>query len=138
MDNDFMKFDHYNSRFSYMKLIMDTLDRYEIEKIIVGEVFNVFSSRLDSNEIKEIVIYSSLFESKINKLNDVDKKALLNDLYEKYVKNIILNFSNGDIDAVIMFFNELEDKIKVISGYYGIYGEEGYFNNVNERLILKH
>ena len=131
-----MKFDYYNSGFSYLKLIMEELERYEIEKLIVGEVFNVFMSKLDSNEVKEMIVYSSLFENKINKLNDREKKALLNNLFEKYIKNIILNFSNEDIDAVIMFFKELEDQVKVISGYYGLYGEEGYFNSLDRRKSI--
>lgn len=129
-----MEFDYYNSTFSYMKVIMEELDRYNIEKLIIEEVFNTFLNRKDASEIEEIVIYSSLFENKINKLDENSRKNLLNDLYNNYIKNIILNFSNNDVDAVIVFFDELQGKIKSISGYYGLFGDNGYFNHMEEKL----
>lgn len=130
-------FDYYNGRFSYMKLIMDKLNRHSIEKTIIGEIFNTFLSRLDSNEIHEIVIYSSLFENKINSLGNEQKMMLLNNLYNCYIKNMILNFSNGDMDAVIYFFKDLEEKIKIYSCYYGLYGEDGYFKEKNQRITIR-
>ncbi len=133
MGENIIKFDHYSNRFSYLRFIMETLDRGNIEEAIVGQIFNTFLSRLDSNEIAEIVIYSSLFESKVNSLEKDRKQELLNNLYDCYIKGMIINYSNGDVEAVIYFFKTLMEKVKMYSGYYGIYGEEGCFKSIEKR-----
>lgn len=137
MEFESIKFDYYNSRFSYMRYIMEQLNKSSIEQAILGEIFNTFVSRYDSNEVNEIVIYSSMFENKINKLDENKRYELLNNLYNCYIKNMIINFSNGDMDAVILFFNNLQDKIKSFSGYYGICGEKGYFNSLDNKAFIR-
>ena len=49
---------------------------------------------------------------------------------------MMVSFSNNDIDALIFFYKGLENKIKEISCYYGIYGEDGYFNYVNNKASI--
>ncbi len=136
MENTRFILDYYNSVFSYMKLIMDNLDKTNIEKLVVREIFNTFLNRFDNNDIKEIVIYSALFENKINKLDKEEKNNLYNNLYNDYIKEIIINYSNGEMDRVITIYRDLEEKIKVLSGYYGIYGEEGYFYRMSNKKII--
>ena len=137
MNNNIVETDLYNSRFSYIKLIMEYLEKKEIEKIVVGEIFNNFFTNIDNENIDELVIYSSLFENRINMLNQLSKKNLLNNLYDCYIKNLIINFSNRDMEMTNYFLVELDNKIKMLSGYYGLY-EKGYFNNKeNKKLTLK-
>lgn len=135
MKGNYIKFDYYSQRFSYLRFIMESLDRGNIEEAIVGQIFNTFLSRLDSNEIEEIVIYSSLFESRVNSLKEEEKQELLINLYNCYIKEMVINYSNRDMDTVIYFFKALMEKVKMYSGYYGIYGEEGCFKSIENRTM---
>ena len=137
MEFENIKFDYYNSRFSYMRYIMESLNKSSIEQAIVGEIFNTFLSRYDSNGVNELVIYSSLFENKTNSMDENKKMLLLNNLYNCYIKNMMICFSNNDIDSVIYFFNTLQEKIKVYSCYYGLCGEKGYFKNIDMKSLAK-
>ena len=136
MEMQNMKFDYYNSRFSYMRLIMELLNKYNVEQIVVGEIFNSFLSGLDANEIKEMIIYSSLFENKLYGMNEEERNILLNNLYECYIKSMIVNFSNNDVEAFTFFYEGLEERVKMISGYYGIYGEDGFIDYVNKTSFV--
>ena len=136
METQNIKFDYYNARFSYIRYIMESLNKSSNEQAIVGEIFNTFLSNLDNNEINEIVIYSALFEKKINEMALEERKEKIEFLYDCYIKSMMVSFSNNDIDALIFFYKGLENKIKEISCYYGIYGEDGYFNYVNNKASI--
>ena len=136
MEINDIKFDYYSLIFTYIKLIMESLNKTTIEGLVVREIFNVFFNRMDSNEIEEMVIYSSLFENRINKMNNQEKNDLLNNLYEFYIKNIMINYTNRDMDAVIYFYDELNNKIKSISGYYELHNEDEYFDNMSNTKVI--
>ena len=103
MEFESIKFDYYNSRFSYMRYIMEQLNKSSIEQAILGEIFNTFVSRYDSNEVNEIVIYSSMFENKINKSDENKRYELLNNLYNCYIKNMIINFIRSNLFITEIF-----------------------------------
>ena len=136
MEINDIKFDYYSLIFTYIKLIMESLNKTTIEGLVVREIFNVFFNRMDSNEIEEMVIYSSLFENRINKMNNQERNDLLNNLYESYIKNIMINYTNRDMDAVISFYDELNNKIKSISGYYELHNENEYFDYMSNTKVI--
>ncbi len=135
MENLNIKFDHYKSRFNYLRFIMERLNKSEVEHTIVGEVFNTVLSNMDSREIDEMVIYSSLFESKVLKMGEDEQAELLNNLYDCYIKSMMVHFSNNDVEALSFFYKRLEEIIKIISCYYGTYGEEGFLNYFDKKII---
>ena len=136
METQNIKFDYYNSRFSYLKFIMEYLHKSESENMIVGEIFNNFLSKMDSNEIKEIILYSALFENNVLKMSKEKRDELLNNIYDCYIKSMMAHFSNKNMEALAFFYNKLSEKIKIISGYYGLYGDNGYFDTLKNNQII--
>lgn len=121
MDN-FENFDYYNNSFSYVKVIMKNLNN-NMEELVMRDIFNEMVRDMDSNNIYEMLIVSSLFEKKLNSLNKAQKDDLLNNLYSCYIKPMFLNYMNDEKDMVKFFFNSLNNKIVSLSSFYGLFGE---------------
>lgn len=123
MNNE--KFDYYNNTFSYMKIIMKNLnsDKKNLEVMVIKSLFNDIVEEMDSNKIYEMIIISSLFEKKINSLNENEKRRLINDLYSCYIKSMIVNYVNNEMTMVKFFFDSLYSRVLDISGFYGVFGD---------------
>ncbi len=116
-------FDYYNNIFSYVKVIMKNLDN-NLESYVMREIFNEIVNDMDSNKIYEMLIVSSLFEKKLNSFNNEQKRNLINNLYSCYIKPMILNYSNNEMEMTKYFFDSLNSKVVSLSGFYGIFGDD--------------
>lgn len=116
-------FDYYNNSFSYVKVIMKNLDN-NLESYVMREIFNEIVNDMDSNKIYEMLIVSSLFEKKLNSFNNEQKRNLINNLYSCYIKPMILNYSNNEMEMTKYFFDSLNSKVVSLSGFYGIFGDD--------------
>ncbi len=127
------KFDYYNNSFSYVKIIMKNLNN-SLEECVVREIFNEMVSDMDSNDIYEMLIISSLFEKKLNSLSETQKNKLLNDIYTCYIKPMIINYAHDEMDLVKLFFNSLKNKVLSMSGFYGLFGDnqEVFHENIGK------
>lgn len=124
MDNNEL-FNYYDNIFSYVKVIMKNVknENKNMEMFVVKEIFNKIVNDMDSEKIYEMLVVSSLFEKKFNLLNNNLKEKMINDLYSCYIKPMILNYSNNEMEMTKYFFDNLNNKIVSISGFYGIFGE---------------
>ena len=116
-------FDYYNNSFSYVKVIMKNLDN-NLESYVMREIFNEIVNDMDSNKIYEMLIVSSLFEKKLNSFNNEQKRNLINNLYSCYIKPMILNYSNNEMEMTKYFFDSLNSKVVSLSGFYGMFGDD--------------
>ena len=116
-------FDYYNNSFSYVKVIMKNLNN-NLESYVMREIFNEIVNDMDSNKIYEMLIVSSLFEKKLNSFNNEQKRNLINNLYSCYIKPMILNYSNNEMEMTKYFFDSLNSKVVSLSGFYGIFGDD--------------
>ena len=117
-----MEFKNYFKMYSYLKIIMELLNKEnDIENFVIGEIFNDKIKDMNDEDIKYMYIYSALFENRLLKMDNESRKNIINVLYESYIKSMIVNFSNGNIDAANVFYNMLDERVKMISEYYGIY-----------------
>ena len=125
MDNNKL-FDYYDNIFSYVKVIMKNVknENKNMDMFVVKEIFNKIVNDMDSEKIYEMLVVSSLFEKKFNLLNNNLKEKMINDLYSCYIKPMILNYSNNEMEMTKYFFDNLNNKIVDISGFYGIFGED--------------
>lgn len=135
MRND-EKFDYYNNSFSFMKYIMNNINssKKNLESLVVSDIFNNIVNDMDSQKIYEMIIYSSLFEKKVNEINIKDKKNIINNLYELYIQPMILNYVNNEMEMTEFFFNSLKNKVVSLSGFYGIFGDnmEMFHENIKK------
>lgn len=127
------KFDYYNNSFSFVKVIMKNLNN-NLEEFVMREIFNEMAGDMDSNGIYEMLIVSSLFEKKLNSLNETQKNKLLNDIYTCYIKPMIINYAHDEMDLVKLFFNSLKSKVLSMSGFYGLFGDnhEVFHENIEK------
>ena len=117
-----MEFKNYFKMYSYLKIIMELLNKENnIENFVISEIFNDKIKDINEEDIKYMYIYSALFENRLLKMDNESRKNIINILYENYIKSMIVNFSNGNIDAANVFYNMLDERVKMISEYYGIY-----------------
>ena len=126
MEFDEIKYDYYTNTFNYLKLIMDYLIKkgHSInETFIVRECFNNFSSDMNEEDIKRLVICSSLFEKKLISMPKNEQNMLIDLIYSCYIKGMIINYSNSDYETSKVFYNTMNNKVLEYSGYIGLFGE---------------
>ena len=136
MNNNEM-FDYYGNVFSYMKIIMGISNNKKRE-FVVKEIFNEKINQIDSNimkdELYKMIIFSSLFEKKLNQLSDNKKKKYISDINSCYIEPMILNYINGEQELVDYFFEALKNKIIVFSGFLGLFEDSINIINKNKKI----
>ena len=120
-----MKTKKYNEMYSFIRVIMEVLSKKDtVEDLTVSEIFNSETSDMEEEDIIALYVYSSLFENKLLMMDEEKRISLAKSLYETYIRTMIYEFSCGNFEIIDKIYNLFSERIKVLSGFYGIYGDE--------------
>lgn len=129
-----MESKNYSNMYSYLRIIMELLNKEEeLENYVLGDIFNNKVNNMEEEEIKYMYVYSALFENKLLNMTEDKRSFLIKSLYESYIKSMIINYSNGHIETAYVFYSLLEEKIKMMSGFYGVFE---YKDNVKVKKVI--
>ena len=130
MELNEISYAYYNSMFSYVKIIMELLIKKghsHLEGVVMSSIFNNIIRLMNQGEIRDMIIVSAFIEKKLLSMKEKDCDLLIDNLYERYINSMIINFSNGDFELTKVFFKAFDNEIRRISGYTEIYGENNLF-----------
>ena len=114
-----ISFDYYDETISYVKMIMKRLkneDNIDEKEYIVKKIYNYLLSSYSSEMIEELVTTSLLFESRLNKMKPVNASILVQSIYKNYLEKLIFNYYDRE-----NVFEEMNEEVKSIVGFYGIF-----------------
>lgn len=120
--------DYYNERFSYIKLVVESLIKYgkEINEELIGEVFNGTMNLYADSEKERFLIESSLvgalIESRMKLLTNAEKEKYLLWIYNDYIAPLVPLYTYNNQCALMDCLDNSLFAMKSHVGYYGIYG----------------
>ena len=137
--------DYYNERFSYIKLVVESLIKYgiEIDEKLIGEVFNGVISLYPEVNRGKVLIESSfvgaLLERKMKLLTDAEKEKNFLWIYNDYIAPLIPLYTYNNQYALMDCLDNSLFAMKSQVGYYGIYGmneDEVIADSVSARRMV--
>lgn len=120
-----ISFDYYNNMPSYVKYGLNLLpenEELEVKKDIIKDIYNFILSMYSREKLEEICTLSMLFESRINKLS-IDEKTRISSLLFNHLNKMIYDFYGRE-----ELFDEMNESVKMFTGYYGIFGKYDEFS----------
>lgn len=120
-------FDFYSNTLSYFKVLKRFLPEEinEAKEELIHEICNYLFPSLDEVRIMEMQLASGLLENRLLQLPKDQRSNCANELYGLYAKPIIYSYCNGDFGLANYFFDNFDVRVKEISGFKGLYGENG-------------
>ncbi len=125
---------NYFNMYSYIHVIMDLLGKTEgLENFVIAEIFNEKIRNMDDGDIGYMSRYSGLFENRLLNMSENERMELAKTLYYTYIAQMVINFSNGNIETAYILYDSLENRVKEVSGTYGNCIHEFYESNIKKR-----
>ncbi len=126
-----ISFNYYSNTASYVKTILNILPEEKVsqeKKAIIIEIYNYLISNLSESELKDIIKVSEMFNEKLSVLSNQEIMTQVNFIYHSFLEKILFDSYNRE-----MYFNIMNECVKVCSGYYQEYNDSNFYQaNYND------
>ena len=134
-NNDFnnISFNYYLNTASYVKTILDILSEKKIsnkKKALIMEIYNYLLNSLSEDELSTIVIISEKFNEKLINSSNQEIMMQVNYIYENFLEKMLFDSCNRKI-----YFDIMNECIKVYTGYYQEYSNNNNYYESNDNAI---
>ena len=127
---------------TYLYYVINGLKINEEQEIaFIREVFYSLISRLYQEEslknfLFALVSVSTLLRSRVDSYGEKERLDFFKKVYDTYINALITNYRNGNYETASAFLLMMNEKIKMLSGYYGLYGlQEETFDLLDSKYL---
>lgn len=138
MEKKYNDLKNYNSFNSKIKIVLDILkdkecyeksnnnlkqeyNKFSFVESFIKELYNQNITLISDEMFDEELVSSALFENYVMSLKNEDRYKMAHTLYETFINPMLICYNNKDVELANYIYQEMNETIKGVSGYYDIY-----------------